>query len=639
MSKLKKALPIVLPILLAVPQIAIADLTLEEIEVTTPLRVPEKAKNVIADTTVITSDEIKRAGLSSLPQLLQQQPGIEVTNTGGPGKVSSINIRGTSSTHSIILIDGLRVGSSTTGTSAIENIPLSQIERIEIVRGPVSSLYGQDGIGGVIQIFTKKGKKGFHPYVSAGYGRYKTKEVAAGISAGNESTSFAINLAGINTDAFSAFVPDDSKASNTQNIDKDNYKNRSVSSSLSHQFNEEIKIDFQYFLSTGKNMFDNRYANFDATYVDYKDKTKQEAYSVMLTGNISDYWESSLKIGKSSDLYSAQQKYDNELFKYNAGEVDKYETSEYQLAWQNNINLNYGSLVLLYDFLKEEIDTTQPYDKSKRTNNGFVVGYNIQHEKHTIQTSLREDFNSQYDNETTGSIGYAYQINPEWRISSSYGTAFVAPSFNYLYWASGTSALGNPDLKPEKSKNIEASLRYQDSSSSISLTGYQNTIDDFIIYSYISAGNRENTRNINEAKIQGLTVAADKFFGNFQTKASITTESPQNKQSHNNLPRRANLYGSANFNYYVQDWIFGLEQIGSGSRYNDAANNEKIEGYMITNLVTNYVFNEKFTINIRLDNALDKDYALAYEGPQSSNTGYVYQTPGRSLSANLRYDF
>ena len=635
MSKFK----IALPLLLALPQIAIADLALEEIEVTTPLRVPEKEANVIADTTVITSDEIKRAGLSSLPQLLQQQPGIEVTNLGGPGKTSSVNIRGTSSTHSIILIDGLRVGSSTTGTSAIENIPLSQIEKIEIVRGPVSSLYGQDGIGGVIQIFSKKGKKGFHPYISAGYGRYKTKEVAAGVSAGNESTSFAINLAGMNTDAFSAFVPNDSKASNTQNIDKDNYKNRSVSSSLSHQFNKEIKIDFQYFLSTGKNMFDNRFANFDATYIDYKDKTKQEAYSATLTGNITDYWESSLKVGKSSDLYSAQQKYDNEIFQYNEGEIDKYETSEYQLALQNNINLNYGSLVLLYDFLKEEIDTTQPYDKTSRTNNGFVVGYNIQHEKHTIQTSLREDFNSQYDNETTGSVGYSYQINPAWRISSSYGTGFVAPSFNYLYWASGTSALGNPDLKPEKSQNIEASLRYEDSSSSISLTGYQNTIDDFIIYSYISSGNRENTRNIKEAKIQGLTIAADKFFGNFQAKASVTTESPKNKESDENLPRRANLYGSANFNYYFQDWIFSLEQIGSGSRYDDSANNEKIEGYMITNIVTNYVFNEKFTINVRLDNALDKDYALTYEGPQSSTTGYVYQTPGRNISANLRYDF
>ena len=638
MSKLKKVLPIALPILLAVPHIAIADLELEEIEVTTPLRVPEEAKNVIADTTVITSDEIKRAGLSSLPQLLQQQPGIEITNLGGPGKVSSVNIRGTSSTHSIILLDGMRIGASTSGMTAIENLPLSQIERIEIVRGPVSSLYGQDGIGGVIQIFTKKGKKGFHPYISAGYGRYKTKEMTAGVSAGNDSTSFAFNLSGMNTDAFSAFVPDESKDNNTENIDKDHYRNRSISSNLSHQFNEKVKIDLQYFLSTGRNMYDNRYANFDNSYVDYKNKSKVETYSAKITGKINDKWESSIDIGKSTDLYSGQQKYNNATFQWVSGEVDMYETSQYQLSWQNNVELDYGSLVLLYDFLKEEIDTTQPYDKTKRTNNGFVVGYNIQHENHTVQTSLREDINSQYNNETTGSIGYAYQINPEWRISSSYGTAFVAPSFNYLYWASGTSALGNPNLKPEKSQNIEASLRYQDSSSSISLTGYQNTIDDFIIYSYISANNRENTRNT-DAKIQGLTVAADKSFGNFETKASITTESPQNRQSDTNLPRRANLYGSANFNYYVQDWIFGLEQIGSGSRYNDAANNEKIEGYMITNLVTNYVFNKKFTINIRLDNALDKDYALAYEGPQSGTSGRVYQTPGRSLSANLRYDF
>jgi len=622
---------IALPLLLALPQIAIADLALEEIEVTTPLRVPEEEENIIADTTVITSDEIKRAGLSSLPQLLQQQPGIEVTNNGGPGKVSSINIRGTSSTHSIILIDGLRVGSSTSGTSAIQNIPLSQIEKIEIVRGPVSSLYGQDGIGGVIQIFTKKGKKGFHPYVSAGYGRYKTKEMAAGVSAGNDSTSFALNLSGMNTDAFSAFVPNDSAASNTSNLDKDTYRNRSVSSNLTHQFSEKIKIDFQYFLSTGKNMFDNRFANFDATYINYKDKTKQEAYSSKLTGIISDNWESSLKIGKSTDLYSAQQKYDNRIFSNVSGEVDKYETSQYQLAWQNNINFDYGSLVLLYDYLKEEIDTTNTYAKDNRDNNGFVIAYNTQYEKHILQTSLREDINSQYDNETTGSIGYAYQINDQWKASSSFGTAFVAPNFNYLYYGS----TANPELKPETSKNIEASLSYSENSTSISLTAYQNTIDDFIISNLDTGFTPEN---LNKAKIQGITFAADHFLGNFQIKGSVTTESPNNEDTDKDLPLRANLYGSTHLNYYVQDWIFGVEQIGSGSRYNDADNTVKISGYMVTNFVTNYIFNEKFTINIRLDNALDKDYALAYDGDPNA-TGFAYQTPGRSLSANIRYDF
>jgi vitamin B12 transporter len=154
-------------------------------------------------------------------------------------------------------------------------------------------------------------------------------------------------------------------------------------------------------------------------------------------------------------------------------------------------------------------------------------------------------------------------------------------------------------------------------------------------------GNRENTRNIDEAKIQGLTLATDHFFDNLQIKGSITTESAKNEVSDNYLPRSANLYGSVNFNYYLDDWIFGIENIGSGSRYNDAANKSvnKIEGYIITNLVTNYAFNEKFSINMRLDNALNKDYALAYEGSQEGGNSYVYQTPGRGLYTNLRYNF
>ena len=314
------------------------------------------------------------------------------------------------------------------------------------------------------------------------------------------------------------------------------------------------------------------------------------------------------------------------------GGIDKYETSQYQLAWQNNINFDYGSLVLLYDYLKEEIDTTSTsYSKDDRDNNGFVIAYNTQYEKHTLQTSLREDINSQYDNETTGSIGYAYQINSQWKASSSFGTAFVAPSFNYLYYGSGS----NPDQKPETSKNIEASLKYSDNSTSVSLTAYQNTIDDFII----SNGETGWTPfNLNKARIQGMTLAADHFLGNIQIKGSVTTESPNNEDTDKDLPLRANLYGSTHLNYYIQDWIFGVEQIGSGSRYNDADNIVKISGYMITNLVTNYMFNEKFTVNVRLDNVLDKDYALAYKDDPSTN-GYAYQTPGRSLSANIRYDF
>ena len=612
--------------------------TLKEILVTTPTRKSENQKNIIANTTVITEEEIEQAGLSSLSELLQKQSGIEISNLGGPGKVSSINIRGTSSTHSIILLDGMRIGASTSGMTAIENLPLSQIEKIEIVRGPASSLYGQDGIGGVIQIFTKKGREGFHPYLSIGYGRYQTKQLNAGISGGNKTTSYALNISGTNTDGFSAFVPDSSKASNTQNLDKDKYKNRSISSTLSYNLNKDYKIDLQYFLTTGRNMFDNRFANSSPDQ-NYRDKSKQEVYAMKTTGQINKLWESSIKIGKSTDLYSAQQHYNMDTFVYDPDVVDLYETTQYQMTWQNNIKLNKGSLVMLYDFLQEKIDTTDLYDKTKRTNNGFVLGYNIEYNQNTLQTSLRKDLNSQYNNETTGNIGYAYQINPQWKISSSFGTAFVAPSFNHLYSSVDSWALGNPDLKPEKSKNIEGSIKYQDNSKSFSLTAYQNAIKDFIIYEAIAENSRTNTQNLNEAKIQGVTLTGDQSFEHIQLKGNLTAESPKNKDTNKYLPRRAKLYGNLSINYYIQEWIFGIEQIGSGSRYDDKANNNKIEGYMITNLIANFALNEKTTINFRLDNAFDKAYALAYEGSQSSSTGYIYQTPGRSLYTNLRYDF
>jgi len=612
--------------------------TLKEILVTTPTRKSENQKNIIANTTVITEEEIEQAGLSSLAELLQKQSGIEISNLGGPGKVSSINIRGASSTHSIILLDGMRIGASTSGMTAIENLPLSQIEKIEIVRGPASSLYGQDGIGGVIQIFTKKGREGFHPYLSIGYGRYQTKQLNAGISGGNKTTSYALNISGTNTDGFSAFVPDSSKASNTQNLDKDKYKNRSISSTLSYNLNKDYKIDLQYFLTTGRNMFDNRFANSSPDQ-NYRDKSKQEVYAMKTTGQINKLWESSIKIGKSTDLYSAQQHYNMDTFVYDPDVVDLYKTTQYQMTWQNNIKLNKGSLVMLYDFLQEKIDTTDLYDKTKRTNNGFVLGYNIEYNQNTLQTSLRKDLNSQYNNETTGNIGYAYQINPQWKISSSFGTAFVAPSFNYLYSSVDSWALGNPDLKPEKSKNIEGSIKYQDNSKSFSLTAYQNAIKDFIIYEAIAENSRTNTQNLNEAKIQGVTLTGDQSFEHIQLKGSLTAESPKNKDTNKYLPRRAKLYGNLSINYYIQEWIFGIEQIGSGSRYDDKANNNKIEGYMITNLIANFALNEKTTINFRLDNAFDKAYALAYEGSQSSSTGYIYQTPGRSLYTNLRYDF
>jgi len=603
----------------------------------TATRTPISKNNVIADVTTISSEDIERAGSSSLPELLQRQPGIEISNLGGPGKVSTIGIRGTSSTHSIVLVDGIRLSAATTGFSAIEHIPLSQIEKIEIVRGPASSLYGQDAIGGVIQIFTKKGVDGFKPYVDIGYGSYNTSNFKSGVRAGNNQTTYAINFAAMNTDGFSAFVPNPANAANSKNLDKDGYKNYSLSSSLSHKINQDYEIDLQYFLSKGKNQFDNPFANLSPLFHgNYRNEIKLETYAANIKGQINKIWQSSIKLSQSTDKYLDLQKNNLVTFIDEDGVNDLYKTTQDQLSWQNNIALPRGSITLLYDFLKQRIKTTDLYEKTQRTNHGVMVGYSLIEDKHNFQTNFRKDFNSAYDDAITGNIGYAYSINSNWTVSSSYGTAFVSPSFNFLYSLSSPWAFGNPNLKPEKSKNIEGSVRYRDDSGSMSLTMFQNKIDDLIIYDGDNAVqfSRTNTRNINEALIKGFTISGDQFFGHFQIKGSATGQSAKNEDTDKYLPRRASLIGNISLNYYIGHWNIGVEETFSGNRFDNATNTVNLSGYALTNLVADYKINDKLKLNLRLNNVFDKDYSLAAEG-----SALKYQTPGRSLFTSLRYDF
>ena len=615
-----------------------ADTTLKTSDVfVTATRTSIPKKNVIADITLISEEEIKLAGSSSLPELLQRQPGIEISNNGGQGKVSTLFLRGASSTHSVILLDGIRIDSATAGLTAIENIPLSQIEKIEIVRGPASSLYGQDAIGGVIQIFTKKGVDGFKPYVDIGYGSYNTSNFKSGVRAGNNQTTYAINFAAMNSDGFSAFVPNPANAANSINLDKDGYKNYSLSSSLSHKINQDYEIDLQYFLSKGKNQFDNRFANFSPSFHgNYRNEIKLETYAMNIKGQINKAWQSSIKLSQSTDKYLDLQKLNNFTFEDDANLKDLYKTTQDQLSWQNNVALPRGSITLLYDFLKQRIKTTDVYEKTQRTNHGVMVGYSLIEDKHNFQSNFRKDFNSVYEDAVTGNIGYAYSIDPNWTIASSYGTAFVSPSFNFLYSLADSFALGNPNLKPEKSKNIEGSIRYKDDSGSMSLTMFQNKIDDFIIYTApAEAGSRTSTQNLNKAEIQGLTISGDQFFGHFQIKGSATGQSAKNEDTDKYLPRRASLIGNINLNYYIGNWNIGVEETFSGKRFDDKENIVNLSGYALTNIVTDYKINDKLKLNLRLNNVLDKDYSLAAEGA----SGFRYQTPGRSLFANLRYDF
>ncbi len=591
--------------------------------------------NVIGDTTIINEEEIERAGLSSLPELLQRQTSIEISNNGGQGKVSTFGIRGTSSTHSIVLIDGIRINAATSGFTALENIPLSQIEKIEILRGPASSLYGPDAIGGVIQIFTKKGLNGFKPYIGIGYGRYNTVSLQTGLRGGDSQTTYAINFSGTKTDGFSAFVPNTLSAANSFNLDKDGYKNYGLSTSLNHKINENYEVNFQYLLTRAKNKYDNAAANLSPS-IDFRNTAKNEAYSLSLNAQINSSWKSSIKISRGIDEYIDKQLYNWTYWEYFAQD-NLYKTTQDQLTWQNNIELSKGTLTLLYDRLEQKIKTTEYYQKNKRVNDGFMVGYLLVQNKHNFQTNIRKDLNSNYDDSLTGNLGYAYMINENWRFATSAGTAFVSPTFNFAYATADPDALGNPELKPEKSKNIEASIRYKDDSGTLSFTAFDNEIRDFIIYTY--GMSPQSTMNLNRAKIQGFSLAGSQFIGHFQISGSVTNQSPKNEDTEKYLPYRSNILGNINFNYFIGNWNFGVENTGSGIRYDDKANTRKISGYILTNFVADYKFSDQLKFNLRLNNVLDKDYTLNIEGNPNTQYGFRYQTPGRSLFANLHYDF
>ncbi|MGQ0442604.1 MAG: TonB-dependent receptor domain-containing protein [Methylophilaceae bacterium] len=580
--------------------------------VVTATRVPQPRESVIADVSVINADEIMRGGQTTLVELLQLQPGIEITSNGGAGKTAGIFMRGTSSGQVIVLIDGMRINSATTGATTFENLPLGQIERIEILRGPATSLYGQDAIGGVIQIFTKTGEGKTRVYASAGYGTYRNKTGETGVRGKINDTSFAFNLSGQDIDGFSALD------SNNPNFnDDDSYRNLSVSGNLSQKLAEGHEMGVQFFNSDGYTQFDNR---FNATAFSSKAKLNQQTAALFSNNQFASFWLSKLRVGLSKDKLKS-------FDEFSAPSFDRFDTEQTQINWQNDVNLPVGTLTLMYDKLEEDIKSNTLYNKTNRSNEGYVASYLANVGAHSVSLSYRDDHNSQFGNNHTGGIGYGYNFSPNWRATASYGSAFKAPTFNDLYFPDFFGfPTSNPNLKPEKSDNVEASVRYQDAATNASLTVYENKVRNLI-----ALDTNFVPFNANKATLTGLTLAVNHQLGNWNFGGSADIQSPRDDETNNLLVRRANRHAKLNLAYHRNDWQFGAEMTSSSARYNDTANTRRMSGYSLFNFTAAYKLNSDWSVQARLNNAFDKDYVLAYDG------AIPYNTAGANLFVNIRY--
>jgi vitamin B12 transporter len=577
---------------------------LEPIAVTAS-RTAQPVSDLLADVTVIGSDDIARAGQSSLAELLARQPGVEIATNGGPASTSAVFLRGANSGHTLVLIDGVRVGSSSSGTTPIEAIPLDQIDHIEILRGPASSLYGADALGGVIQIFTKRGD-GTSPArvnASAGYGSYDSSQFAAGVTGVAQAWNYALQVGSGHSRGFNAI---ENPANFSFNPDRDGYTTTNVTASGSLRVSPDDQVSGQVFRSRLNAQFDGGQGFDDRTV------TTVESYSLASRDRLSESWTSRLRAALANDDSVSKGAFGPSTFR----------TRQWQYAWQNDVTLPLGLLSLIAERREERLSSDVAFPITQRDTNSADAIYQLRQGVNALQANLRIDDSSQFGSRTTGALAYGYRLTPMLRATISAGTAFKAPTFNDLYFP----GFSNPNLVPEKSRNIEAGLYYDTGAQQARVVVYRNRVDDLIVFECDVNFNCA-PQNVDRATPEGVTLGYDIMWGATALKTSIDLQKPEDDTNGHILPRRAKRHGTLALTHAIGSLRIGAECLASSERFDDAANTRRLGGYAVTNLTLDYALAKAWTLIVRANNVFDKRYELAAD----------FATPRANVFAGIRF--
>ncbi|NVK42927.1 MAG: TonB-dependent receptor [Oceanospirillaceae bacterium] len=594
--------------------------------VVTATRTAQTADETLASVTVVTREDIERKQLQTVTELLRQTPGVVVSNSGGRGKASSVFLRGTNSDQVLVLIDGIKVGSATLGTTAFEHLALDQIERVEIVRGPRSSLYGSEAIGGVIQFFTRKGAEGFKPRFSVGAGSHDSREVTLGASAGSEAAWYNLSLSGFRTDGFDATVP----GSFGHDSDADGYDNRSYALSGGYRFSDRARGELSWTRNEGESDYDDS-IDLDGDYVsdfdDYASHADLETLSTKLELSPSDDWLLNLTLGRSLD--------ESAIFAdgHYQSHIDS-ERDNVSLVSEHEAGAN-GQISWGVDYQQDEVDSSVAYSETSRDNIGVFGLYQLFLGRHDLAFSLRHDDNEQFGNENTGSLAWGVALANDLRLTASYGTAFKAPTLNDLYWPleggsyvfGGTtysySTGGNPDLKPEESESWEIGLSGERHGIRWSANLYQTDIENLINWVDVDPSftvDDYRPSNVDDARIRGLELIASTRIANWELVTSLDLLDPKDREDDSVLNRRARK----SFNLSA-DRDFGRYSLGGalnavGKRPDG---DEWLGGYTTLDMHAAYRLNPDWALKGRIDNLLDKSYQTVANFRQDGRTYWL----------------
>lgn len=581
--------------------------TLEPVVVTAS-RVEQLQKDAIPSTTVITSQMIQNKKLADLPSLLKSEAGIEMTQSGGAGSTTSLFMRGMNANQMLILLDGVPIRDVTSigSAAALEHIQPDQIDRIEIVRGNVSAIYGTGAMGGVIQIFTKQGSGKPTANVYAEYGSHDTTKFGAGVSGQSDGTRFALSATRYKTHGFSSINPEKMPGANPDN---DGDRNISVNASLSQRLNENNELGARMYIYDAKFDYDNDNSGADPKEID-RGIAKQRTISAYSKNRITSDWNSTLTVSNSE--IRRESKSTNMYLNYG------FKSNENLMQWTNQIALSSDWVATAgVDIGHEKADIGGTNNVS-RSSYSVYGGLNGKINAHHLQANIRYDHVENSGADITGYLGYAYDLTSNWKLIASASTSFLAPTLYQQY----ETYMGSTDLKAERSRNIEGGIQYSNGKTLVRATVFEWRSQDLI--DYLQSGSDWKYFNVDRAKNLGFEVNAQTSLAGLDWRANMTIQDPKNRETDRSLGRRAKNYGALGVSKTFGQWYLGGDLQYTGSRYDKSITpTNTLDSYWLANLDARFNLNKNVSIYARIENLFNKDYETAWGYNQAGRGAYV----------------
>lgn len=575
--------------------------------VVTSGRQVEAKKAAVAATSVFTRADIERLQVRNVDELLTRVPGVSVSRNGGPGSLTGVFMRGTASAQSLILVDGQRIAAASSGTTSLEFLSIDQIERIEVVRGSRSSLYGSDAIGGVIQIFTRRGgNTPAQPYMRLAAGSNNTYERTLGISGGDAQTRY--NLSGSLNESQGI---DNTGSHLGDNRDDDALRNRALSMNVSHQLNEQLEVGISALDQRGQTEFDDLLSG-TRPYEDFQ----LNSTSGYLSAQLNDSWLSRIDVGHSED--KRDTKNDDPQ-----GALYNYNSYRNAANWLNTLQVNDTNKLLVgLDWYEDILHSSTVFNETSRWNQAAFIQHRFYGEQFSTELGMRHDKNEDFGSQNTWNGALTVPVNADNETILSYSEGFRAPTFNDLYdpW------FANPNLDPEHSKTYEAQWRNRFSSTSqLELSLYRTDLKDAIVsdQNYIP-------QNVQRARINGFEAALAQRLGDWQANLALGLIDPRDRDTGHTLQRRAKRTLTLDLDRQFGAFSTGATWRAVAGRYDDADNTAELGGYGLLAVRANWQASKEVGFEVKLNNLLDKDYADAtytYGFPSKRDN---YNTEGRT---------